>query len=30
MKGVEGCDKPGEAVNQALNPGFPNDRALNP
>ena len=25
MKGVEGCDKPGEAVKQALIPGFPND-----
>jgi hypothetical protein len=30
MKGVEDCDKPGEAVNQALIPGFPNDRVLNP
>jgi hypothetical protein len=24
MKGVEGCDKPGEAVKQALIPGSPN------
>ena len=24
MKGVEGCDKLGEAVKQALIPGFPN------
>ena len=24
MKGVEGCEKPGEAVKQALIPGFPN------
>ena len=30
MKGVEGCEKPGEAVKQALIPGFPNDRAPNP
>ena len=30
MKGVEGCDKLGEAVKQALIPGFPNDRAPNP
>jgi hypothetical protein len=30
MKGVEDCDKPGVAVNQALIPGFPNDRTLNP
>ena len=30
MKGVEGCDKPGEAVKRALIPGFLNDRALNP
>ena len=29
-KGVEGCDKPGEAVKQALIPGFPYHRALNP
>ena len=29
MKGVEGCDKPGEAVKRALIPGFPNDRILN-
>ena len=29
MKGVEGCDKPGEAVKRALIPGFPNDRTLN-
>ena len=30
MKGVEGCEKPGEAVKQALIPGFPNYRMLNP
>ena len=30
MKGVEDCDKPGEAVKRALIPGFPNERALNP
>jgi hypothetical protein len=30
MKGVEDCDKPGEAVKQALIPGFPNYRRLNP
>ncbi len=24
MKDVEGCDKPGGAVKQALKPGFPN------
>ena len=24
MKGVEGCEKPGEAVKRALIPGFPN------
>ena len=24
MKGVEGCEKPGEAVKQALIPGYPN------
>jgi len=29
MKGVEGCDKPGEAVKQATIPGFPNDPELN-
>ena len=29
MKGVEGCDKPGEAVKRALIPGFPNYRTLN-
>ena len=29
MKGVEGCDKPGRAVKQALIPGFPNDPHLN-
>ena len=29
MKGVEGCDKPGEVVKRALIPGFPNDRILN-
>ncbi len=30
MKGVEGCDKPGETVKQVLIPGFPNDRTVNP
>ena len=30
MKGVEDCDKPGEAVKRALIPGYPNDRVLNP
>jgi hypothetical protein len=30
MKGVEDCDKPGGAVKQALIPGFPNERVLNP
>ncbi len=30
MKGVEDCDKPGEAVKRALRPGSPNDRRLNP
>lgn len=30
MKGVEGCDKLGEAVKQALIPGFPNNRVPNP
>ena len=30
MKGVEGCDKPGEAVKRALIPGSLNDRTLNP
>jgi hypothetical protein len=30
MKGVEGCEKPGEAVKRALIPGSLNDRALNP
>jgi hypothetical protein len=30
MKGVEDCDKPGEAVKQALIPGCPNDRVANP
>lgn len=30
MKGVEGCEKPGEAVKRALIPGFPNYRILNP
>jgi hypothetical protein len=30
MKGVEGCEKLGEAVKQALIPRFPNDRAPNP
>jgi len=29
MKGVEGCDKPGGAVKQALIPGFPNYRTVN-
>ena len=29
-KGVEDCDKPGEAVKRALIPGSPNERALNP
>jgi len=29
MKGVEGCDKPGEAVKRALIPGFPNYGRLN-
>ena len=24
MKGVEDCEKPGEAVKRALNPGYPN------
>ena len=26
MKGVEDCDKPGEAVKQALIPGYPSER----
>jgi len=30
MKGVEDCDKPGGAVKQALSPGCPNYRVLNP
>jgi hypothetical protein len=30
MKGVEDCDKPGEAVKRALMPGCPNYRAANP
>ena len=30
MKGVEDCDKPGEAAKRALIPGFPNQRTLNP
>jgi len=30
MKGVEDCDKPGGAVKQALIPGSPNQRTLNP
>jgi len=30
MKGVEDCDKPGEAVKRALIPGFPNGQVLNP
>lgn len=30
MKGVEVCEKPGEADKQALIPGFPNWRMLNP
>jgi hypothetical protein len=29
-KGVEDCDKPGEAVKRALRPGCPNHHALNP
>ena len=29
-KGVEGCEKPGGAVKQALIPGSPNDRTVNP
>ena len=29
MKGVEDCDKPGEAVKRALIPGFLNDCMLN-
>ncbi len=29
MKGVEGCDKPGEAVKRALIPGFLNYCMLN-
>jgi hypothetical protein len=29
-KGVEDCDKPGEAVKRALKPGCPNHRVLNP
>jgi len=30
MKGVEGCEKPGVAVKQAIIPGFPNYHVLNP
>jgi hypothetical protein len=30
MKGVEDCDKPGEAVKRALIPGSPNHPAANP
>jgi len=30
MKGVSDCDKPGRAVNEALNPGSPNQRRVNP
>ena len=30
LKGVEDCEKPGEAVKRALMPGYPNERALNP
>ena len=30
MKGVEDCDKPGEAVKRALIPRFPNWHELNP
>ena len=30
MKGVEDCEKPGEAVKRALIPGFLNYAALNP
>ena len=29
MKGVEGCEMPGEAVKRALIPGFPNYCTLN-
>ena len=29
LKGVEGCEKPGVAVKQALIPGFPNRHLLN-
>ena len=29
MKGVEGCDKPGEVVKRALIPEFPNYCSLN-
>lgn len=29
-KGVEVCEKPGEADKQALIPGFPNPATLNP
>jgi len=28
-KGVEDCEKPGGAVKRALNPGYPNQPALN-
>jgi hypothetical protein len=30
MKGVEDCDKPGEAVKRAMIPGSLNERRLNP
>jgi len=30
MKGAENCEKPGGAVKQALMPGYPNGRKLNP
>lgn len=29
LKGVEGCDKPGEAVKRAMIPGCPNCHVLN-
>jgi len=30
MKGVVDCEKPGRAVKQAMKPGYPNRRTLNP
>jgi len=30
MKGVEDCDKPGEAVKRAMIPGSLNEQRLNP